>query len=702
MKATESNLLKFLEKSPQFAIPIYQRTYSWTEHECEQLWKDIIRTGKEASISAHFMGSIVYIEGGLYHVSRQSPLLVIDGQQRLTSIMLILEVLARCLNDREPVIGFTAEYIRDNYTLDPRKKGESTYKLLLTQTDKQSLLSILQQKPLPTDHSIRIAENFEYFQKQVSLLNGDFKNLCNGLSKLVIVDISLDRDQDNPQLIFESMNSTGRELTQADLIRNYVLMGLDPELQSSLFEDHWRPMELDFGQEAYSSHFDEFMRHYLTVKSDGEIPKLKAVYEAFKVHADKPEVKAAGVKALVADLQTYSTYYCRMALGKEPDGDLATAFKDLRELKVDVSYPLLLELYRDYQHDRLTRLDFVNAVRLIEAYVFRRAVCAIPTNSHRMTFATFGRSLDKNDYVNSMKVNFLKMPSYRRFPSDGEFKQVLIERELYSFSRLSYMLRRLENYGRKERVSVDEYTIEHILPQNENLSKEWQSALGTDWQRIHQQSVHTLGNLTLTGYNPELGDRPFSEKRDQEGGYKHSPLQLNKGLGWLDSWNEKTIKDRANKLAEKAIQIWHTPVVPDNVLVKYEEETSSSSVYSLDDHESLRPGGQMRPLFDAFRKEVMALNPCVNEDILKLYVAYKAETNFVDVVPQKNGLRLSLNMRFHDIYDPKGISVDVTNVGRWGNGDVEVHLREEKEIPYILGLVRQAFEQQIGDEDLVQ
>ena len=477
-------------------------------------------------------------------------------------------------------------------------------------------------------------------------------------------------------------------------------MGLDPKVQNVLYEDHWRPMELDFGQEAYSSHFDEFMRHYLTVKSDGEIPKLKAVYEAFKVHADKSEVKEAGVKALVADLQTYSTYYCRMALGKEPDGDLATAFKDLRELKVDVSYPLLLELYRDYHHDKLTRSDFVNAVRLIEAYVFRRAVSAIPTNSHRMTFATFGRSLDKNDYVNSMKVNFLKMPSYRRFPSDGEFKQVLIERELYSFSRLSYMLRRLENYGRKERVSVDEYTVEHILPQNENLSEDWQSALGIDWQRIHQQWVHTLGNLTLTGYNPELGDRPFSEKRDQEGGYKHSPLRLNKGLGWLDSWNEKTIKDRANKLAERAIQIWPTPVVPDNVLVKYEEETSSSSVYSLDDHESLRPGGQMRPIFDAFRKEVMALNPCVNEDILKLYVAYKAETNFVDVVPQKNGLRLSLNMRFHDLHDPKGIAVDVTNVGRWGNGDVEVHLREDKEIPYILGLVRQAFEQQIGDEDM--
>lgn len=702
MKATESKLLEFLKRSPQFVIPIYQRAYSWTERECEQLWNDILRTGNEESISAHFMGSIVYIEQGLYQVSSQSPLMVIDGQQRLTTVMLILEVLARRLSESEPISGFTAKNIRDYYTLDPREEGELKFKLLLTQTDKQSLLALLQQKELPTDHSVRIRDNYEYFQKQVDSLEDSVSDLCNGLLKLVIVDISLDRDQDNPQLIFESMNSTGRELTQADLIRNYILMGLETKEQNTLYEDHWRPMELDFGQEAYSRHFDEFMRHYLTVKSDGEIPKLKAVYEAFKVHANKPEVKKAGMKALVADLQTYSTYYCRMALGKEPNKDLATAFKDLRELKVDVSFPLLLELYRDYHHDNLTTSDYVSAVRLIEAYVFRRAVCAIPTNSLRMTFATFGRSLDKNDFVNSMKVNFLQLPSYRRFPSDGEFKQVLIEREFYSFSRLSYMLRRLENHGRKERVSVDEYTIEHILPQNENLSTEWQSALGPDWQRVQQQWVHTLGNLTLTGYNPELGDRPFNEKQNQIGGYKQSPLQLNKGLGWLDSWNEKTIKERANKLADKAIQIWLTPVVPDTVLIESEGKMSRSSTYSLEDHESLRPSGQMRPLFDAFRKKVMALNPCVYEDILKLYVAYKAETNFVDVVPQKNGLRLSLNMRYHDLYDPKGIAVDVTNVGRWGNGDVEVHLREDKEIPYILGLVRQAFEQQIGDEDLAQ
>ena len=697
MKATESKLLEFLKRSPQFVIPIYQRTYSWSERECKQLWDDLIRTGKEDSISAHFMGSIVYIEQGLYHVSRQPPLLVIDGQQRLTTVMLILEVLARRLSGIEPVQGFTAKNIRDYHTLDPREEGESKFKLLLTQTDKQSLLALLQNKPLPTNHSVRIKDNFEYFQKQVDMLEGNFTDLCRGLLKLIIVDISLDRDQDNPQLIFESMNSTGRELTQADLIRNYVLMRLDPEVQNNLYEDHWRPMELDFGQEAYSSHFDEFMRHYLTVKSGGEIPKLNAVYEAFKVHAEKPEVKSAGVKALVADLQTYSTYYCRMALGKEPSKDLAIVFKDLRELKIDVSFPLLLELYRDYQQDRLTSSEFVQAVRLIEAYVFRRAICSIPTNSLRMTFATFGRSLDKNDFVNSMKINFIKLPSYRRFPNDEEFKKVLLERELYSFSRLSYMLRRLENHGSKERVSVDEYTIEHVLPQNENLSKEWQTALGQDWQRVQQRWVHTLGNLTLTGYNSEYSDRSFAEKRDMHGGFKDSPLRLNKWLKEQDMWNAVAIQSRAHQLAGMAVRVWVVPVVDNDLLEMIHSKVETKTNYNLQDHSYLYPESPIRPLFDEFRKEVLSLDPCISEEVLKLYIAYKAETNFVDVIPQKNRLRLTLNMRFHELHDPKQIGKDITNLGRWGNGDVEVDFNDSELMSYVMGLVRQSFEKQMNE-----
>ena len=348
MKATEAKLLDFLKKSPQFVIPIYQRTYSWTERECLQLWDDILRTGSNDAIAAHFIGSIVYIQKGLYQISGMSPLLVIDGQQRLTTLMLIIEALARNLGETEPVDGFSAKKLRNYYLLNPLEDGERAFKLLLGQTDKQSLLALLQQKPLPTEPSLRIQDNFAFFEEHVRALGSDLAPLCNGLAKLVVVDIALNREWDNPQLIFESMNSTGRELSQADLIRNFILMGLEPADQTRLYLDHWRPMEVAFGQEAYGIQFDSFMRHYLTFKT-GEIPKVKAVYEAFKDHARDPKVQSAGVDSLVNDIHTFADYFCAMALGKEKDKHLAIAFQDLRELKVDVAYPFLLELYQPDQ-----------------------------------------------------------------------------------------------------------------------------------------------------------------------------------------------------------------------------------------------------------------------------------------------------------------------------------------------------------------
>ena len=697
MKATEANFLAFLKRSPQFVIPIYQRTYSWTDRECRQLWEDILRTGRSDAISAHFTGSIVYIEKGLFQVSSQPPLLVIDGQQRLTTVMLILEALARRVGRSEPVDGFSAKKLRNFYLLNPFEEGERRFKLLLTQTDKHSLLSLMQQKPQPIESSLRITRNFTFFEERVrALASTELTYLCKGLAKLTIVDVSLSRDHDNPQLIFESMNSTGRELSQADLIRNFILMGLDPAHQTRLYQEHWRPMEIAFGQEAYGTHFDGFMRHYLTFKT-GEIPNVRAVYEAFKRHARSPEVAAAGVDTLVGDIHTYAGYYCAMALDKEHDNDLAPAFRDLRELKVDVAFPFLLELYDDYVQDRLPKADFVQAVRLVETYVFRRAVCAIPTNSLNKTFATFGRVLKKDRYIETIEAHLLTLPSYRRFPSDEEFKRELSVRDLYNFPRRSYWLRRLENHDRKERVPVDEYTIEHILPQNENLSAAWREALGPEWRHVQESWVHTLGNLTLTGYNSEYSDRPFAEKRDMQGGFKESPLWLNKGLGVLDTWNEDTVQQRAKRLAAQAVQVWAPPKLPADILAALCAKTEPPASYTLDDHQHLSPDSPMRPVFETFRKAVLALDPCISEEILKIYVAYKAETNFVDVVPQMSRLLLSLNLRFHELHDPRGSARDVTNLGRWGNGDTEVGLSTLEELPYVMGLVRQAFEKQMGN-----
>jgi len=697
MKATEAKLLAFLKKSPQFVIPIYQRTYSWTEKECRQLWDDIIRTGKNEAISVHFIGSIVYIEEGLSNNTVQSPQLVIDGQQRLTTVTLLIAALANALGDDEPVDGFSARKLRNYYLLNPEETGERHYKLSLSQTDKASLTAIVGESEQPQNHSIRVTQNFELFEELIAARKADLSAICNGLAKLVVVDIALNRDQDNPQLIFESMNSTGRELSQADLIRNFILMGLEPVLQTRLYEQFWRPMEVAFGQEAYNTHFDAFMRHYLTVKT-GIIPRLDEVYEAFKLHARSIGATDDSVEPLVKEIRDYARYFCAMALGAEPDLDLKLAFHDLRELKVDVAYPFLLELYRDYASDLMNKVDFAGAIRLIEAYVFRRAICAIPTNSMNKTFATFTKALKKDRYLESIKAHFLTLPSYRRFPKDDEFERDIQTRDLYNFRSKSYWLRRFENFGRKERVSVEEYTIEHIMPQNEDLSSSWQAALGPEWQRVHEEWLHTLGNLTLTGYNSEYSDNPFTAKRDMKGGFKESPLKVNSGIGALDEWNEAAIKKRATALAKQALDVWPAPELNAEILMAYRPKASTKDTYSIEDHQQLL-SDPIKELFAAFRKEVMALDPCVSEEFLKLYVAYKAETNFVDIVPQAKQLRISLNMRFADISDPRGICRDISGLGRWGNGDVDIRLSKHDEIPYVIGLVRQSLERQLGNED---
>ena len=406
----------------------------------------------------------MYIEAGLGNVTIQSPLLVIDGQQRLTTLTLLLAALANALEaraetDQEPVDGFSPRKLRNFYLLNPEETGERHYKLILSQTDKASLVAVVGRTDAPAEVSLRISQNYEFFRELIAARQGDLVPLCKGLAKLVVVDVALNRDLDNPQLIFESMNSTGRELSQADLIRNFILMGLEPTTQSKLYEKYWRPMELEFGQEAYGVNFDGFMRHYLTFKCGGEIPKLGEIYEKFKIYSQPKIDTPSGVEGVVKDIRIFAKYYCSMALGKESDTDLKAAFNDLRELKVDVAFPFLLELYDDYRHGRLTKYATVEVVRLTESYVFRRSVCSITPNSMNKTFANFTKMIDKAAYLESVREHFRSLPSYRRFPTDDEFRRELPLRDLYNIPRKSYWLRRLENSGRKELVSLIDYTV---------------------------------------------------------------------------------------------------------------------------------------------------------------------------------------------------------------------------------------------------
>jgi uncharacterized protein with ParB-like and HNH nuclease domain/predicted transport protein len=698
MRADATKFLNFLHKANQFVIPIYQRNYSWDEKQCQQLWEDILRVGSNESIPLHFVGSIVYVHSSQSTVAVSAPLLVIDGQQRLTTLTILLEALARALGENEPLDGFSEKKIRNKYLSNPDENDERHYKLLLSDTDKDSLMALIRGADLPKNHSLRIKENFEFFTEKLSDKDTSIEQVCRGIAKLMIVDIALERDQENPQLIFESMNSTGKALSEADLIRNYILMGLEPTIQSSIYIDLWRPMELEFGQEAYGDQFDDFMRHFLTLKT-GDIPRLSEVYEAFKEYSVKFFAEDGNVRDLVSDIRKYARYFVAMALDGESNPKLKPLFDDLfKSLNYSVAYPFLMEVYSDFEEGIIEEKDFIEVIKLVESYVFRRSICQIPTNSMNKTFAEFTRHIVKSDYLSSLKGHFYQLKSYRRFPSDAEFKSVLLYRDVYNYMHRSYLLRKLENFGKKEFVSVENYTIEHVLPQNPNLGIEWQNELGEAWKSIQERYLHTIGNLTLTGYNSEYSDRPFSEKKSMKGGFLESPLKLNKVIAAQEKWNETAILERANQISDETLKIWQSPTLSQDEITKWAkapDPEKQQTTYSIDDHEYLaRPN--VRELFDALRAEVMKMDPEVSETFLKYWIAYKVNTNFVDVVPKAKGLRLSINMRYPEISDPEGMTEDISEKGRWGNGDVSVHYRKLEELPYIMGLIRQSYEKQLS------
>jgi uncharacterized protein with ParB-like and HNH nuclease domain/predicted transport protein len=719
VNAKAIELLEFLRISRQFTIPIYQRNYSWKHAQCQQLWDDLLRAGSSANVSAHFMGSVVCVLSGT-DVATHDPSVVIDGQQRLTTATLLITALANYLKENHPdaeIGGFSEEKLREYYLVNRLEKGDRHYKLLLSQTDKTTLLAILKNTPVPDPCSVRIFENYTQFKSLIEENPHQLEAVCSGLTKLMVVQVTLDRATDNPQLIFESMNSTGLDLSQADLIRNFMLMGLEPTEQTTLYESYWRPMEEAFGQAAYSTYFDSFMRDYLTAKT-GDIPNVTRVYESFKRHSAS---YGKNTEALVKDIYTFALYYCTIVLGKDEknaklyDKNLKNSLDDLRELVAGVAHPFLLAVYHDYALNDISSDDVTAVVRLVESYVFRRAVCDIPTNSLNKTFASLHRELDKKRYTESLQAKLLLLESYKKFPSNEEFSEKIKTRDLYHFRSKSYCLKRLENDGRKERLAVhDAFTIEHVLPQNKELDASWVEALGERWQDVQKKWLHTLGNLTLTGYNSEYSDHPFHFKRtqikdadEQQIGLAHSPLNLNQDfrssvVGEMMVWNEAAINLRANRLAKKALGVWSVPKLDAATLLEYESKAKKPlqkvQVNTRKDHPYLDVNSSSGVLFDTLRKAILALDPNVHEEYLKLYVAYKLETNFVDIVPQKQGLRLSINMPFNDVKDPLKKCNDISGLGRWGNGDVEVRFDQLDDLPYVISIIQQSLDRQLGDD----
>ncbi|WRF46192.1 DUF262 and DUF1524 domain-containing protein [Helicobacter pylori] len=684
MEADATTLLKFIKDNQknQLVIPIYQRVYSWEKEQCKQLWDDIIKIGGNDKMDGHFIGSILYVLDRITHSN--NALLIIDGQQRLTTITLLLTALRDHWSDKR-------KEIEDHYLINSNKDGDKKFRLILSESDKDTLLYLIDKdRRKPSEPSSKIVENFKLFEEWIRKNTNQLETIFKGLEKLMIVEIALEKGKDDPQLIFESMNSKGMELTQTDLIRNYIVMETEIEKQEGFYNKYWRAMEEEFKQNE--KWFDRFVRHYVTIKTR-EIPNINKIYVALKDYRQKEGI---AIEDLLKDLQKYCGYFCQIVFKKEADKDLNKALGFLVDLDMDVIYPLLLELYSDYSDYSdgvLSKADFIPIIALIESYICRRAVCGLGTNSLNKVFPSFTKHIQKNEYFKSLKAHFGYLTEKQRFPKNDEFKNLFITIDFYKFKKNRYFFERLENFDRKERVYTHEYTTEHIMPQH--LTEEWERDLGENFQEIHNKYLHTIGNLTLTGYNPEYSNKSFQEKRDMEKGFKDSPLRLNQGLRDLKFFGEEEIKKRANDLADLALKIWTYPNLNAETLEKYKpkKDKKEKKVYDLS---SYKFGSHSRELFDILSKEIKALDERITENFNQDYISYKFSKNFVDIVVQTKDLKLYLNMKFNELQDEKNLARDMTNKGHLGNGDIEVKLETKENIPYCLGLIKQALEKQMG------
>lgn len=689
MKAVEGSVYSILDSNTQYMVPIYQRFYSWNEINCERLWNDIVRMQKQNKVS-HFVGAIVSIVESVIP-GTVSKFQVIDGQQRLTTLTILLLALRDYISEHPSEAKTTPEGIEELYIKNKASiaKGDDAYKLLLTDKDKDTLICLIEKKPMVSDPSTRIIENYSYFSNHIKKKEISPDDVLAAVGKLQIATVTLDRAVgDNPQAIFESLNSTGKGLSQTDLIRNYVLMGIPATEQECVYSHCWRPMEKLFSSDEIIDELDSFFRDYLTLKN-ASISKISDVYEDFKIYMSKASF--ASIRELCEDLLKFAGYYTDIIYCNSSDSDIKSIYEEIVGLRMTTAYPFLIKVRDDYENKLIDANTFKEILRLSVSYVFRRGICDIPTNSLNKTFASLRKSIDETDYLNSFKAALYYVDDYKRFPNDIEFKESFKNKDIYTSNVCNYVLTMLEDYGTKKHTDITGWTIEHIMPQNPNLSDDWRKELGSEWERIHDQYLHKIGNLTLTAYNSELSDNKFQDKLDMEGGFKESGLRLNEYVILQTNWNENTINERANILTDKAVNIWPFINLDDEAKKKYKLSQNTQTEYTI---ESYPINAFNKMLYEKMDAAILALDNKIKREYKKLYIAYKYNKNVVDIIIQNNGLKLMVNIKFSEVNDPNHVCKDVTEKGHWGIGDTQTFVYHTNEIDQAIEIVKQALQKQ--------
>ncbi|WP_297208008.1 DUF262 domain-containing HNH endonuclease family protein [uncultured Brachyspira sp.] len=561
MKANEENLNRFITTSNiQFVIPVYQRNYDWTIKECKILLNDIKEAGKLNR--EHFIGSIVYVNDNAPITSVQE-LIIVDGQQRITTIILIYLRIYKLADDLKDVE--LKNEIHDLYLVNKYAKvssQEDKIKLKPTENNDKVLKSIFLN--IQFKEKSNIIDNFNFFEKEINKDN--YLDILNGLKKLVFINMSLDKNNDDPQRIFESLNSTGLALSQGDLIRNYILMKLNSKDQKYIYENYWEHIEKNARDESLNKDMvSDFIRDFMTSEYN-KIPNKNRIYEEFK---DKYSINNLDeIKKYLEELKEYSIYYNKLINPKnEIDKNISIKLENIKTIEVNVSYPFFLKVYKDYHYKIIDNKTFFKIIDLIESFVFRRFICDVFSNAMNKIFMILYSKIDKNNYYQSLEEYLCKLKNVQRFPNDDEIINKLKEKDIYNAmnsKRKMYLFSKLEMGIGKTIIdfSKTDFEIEHIFPQNP--VKEWKKDLTDEEYKIMQNKLHLIANLTISANNKELSNKTFLEKKNmnidnKEQGYKYSHLWINEYLKKINEWNVKNLEKRFKILSERFLLVWKYP-----------------------------------------------------------------------------------------------------------------------------------------------
>ena len=556
MKASERKITKlFSESDTVFSIPVYQRDYNWQEKQCQRLFKDILQTGKNEKVSSYFLGSIVYIHDGIYGVG-EKEFHVIDGQQRMTTLTLLF--LAIYFKLKGTILAKDADKIYNQYVVNPYSEKEIKLKLLPPEENLYILNKISHNKfnELEAFQDRNMLKNYLFFEKELENLSfDDMKHLSNGIEKLIYIDIALEKGKDDPQKIFESLNSTGLDLSQGDLIRNYILMDLERGEQNRIYKEIWIPIEnnckVSDGSEI-TSYVSDFIRDYLTLKTE-KISSKPKVFETFKLYYEKENDEK------LEDMKKYSEAYSYIIKPSlEKDRDIQRELDYLKSLDKTVINTFLIGILKDYKDNILEKDELVNMLILLQSYLWRRYITEKPTNALNKIFqGMYGKISRSGNYYENL-VDILMAED---FPTDEELESALKLKNVYKDKeKLNYVFKKLENYNHNELIDFEneKITIEHIFPQKPN--KAWKENYSDNELEQMISFKDTISNLTLTGSNSNLSNKAFHEKRDDEvHGYRNSKLYMNKYLGRLEEWNLLSMEARFESLYDDIIKIWKRP-----------------------------------------------------------------------------------------------------------------------------------------------